>query len=376
MKRKHVITTFSLSIALGLGIFAGIALGNRGVKEAKAAVGQTYYLVGETKAGGASQIGWNTDANAHAVVDGGSEVVIEFEENDQFKFVLEGKWDGALGVADVLGPATGYISNNSSNDNITCKVGGAYKVKIKDSKVYFEHSETEYTDIYVRLHEFENTFVYAFDNTTNSGKTLEPLGKWPGTQVSNYTVGVNFAEDYSIGGGIAKMAVPYIRLTNTNIIINNGIPGEGGQQSGNQTLFKGNFYQEFGTAGDSNNGLCAAAVFDISKLVEGATDQSACKITANAANEVLTKHASVLSYSKVIKSTLYTWKDASKTEKQNFTFAEVIALLQEIAAGGNPSRKMQSNIIDNNYALIVIIASVTAISAVGLFFIIKRRKHN
>ena len=44
MKRKHVITTFSLSVALGLGVFAGLSLANKNVKEVKAASMETIYL--------------------------------------------------------------------------------------------------------------------------------------------------------------------------------------------------------------------------------------------------------------------------------------------------------------------------------------------
>ena len=44
MKKKHVITAFSLSIALGLGIFAGVALADRGVKEVKATGETRLYL--------------------------------------------------------------------------------------------------------------------------------------------------------------------------------------------------------------------------------------------------------------------------------------------------------------------------------------------
>ena len=44
MKMKHVITTFSLSIALGLGVCAGAGLANRSAKEVKATGTETIYL--------------------------------------------------------------------------------------------------------------------------------------------------------------------------------------------------------------------------------------------------------------------------------------------------------------------------------------------
>ena len=44
MKMKHVITTFSLSVALGLGVFAGVALNHNEVKEVEATAATTLYF--------------------------------------------------------------------------------------------------------------------------------------------------------------------------------------------------------------------------------------------------------------------------------------------------------------------------------------------
>ena len=136
MKKRHIFSAISLSITLGLGIFAGLALNRKTeVKEAKAANGDTYYLVGATKAGGASEIGWSTVANDFDFEDGGEEQVIEFETGDEFKFIIPGGWEGALGANDFLGSARGYFEGT---DNIVCNLGGNYKVSIKDSKVSLE----------------------------------------------------------------------------------------------------------------------------------------------------------------------------------------------------------------------------------------------
>lgn len=368
MKKRHILSAISLSITLGLGVFAGLALTNKkAVQEVKATSGDTYYLVGATKAGGASEIGWATEANSFAFEDGGAVQTIEFEEGDEFKFILPGGWEGALGANALLGSARGYFGGT---DNIVCNFGGNYKVNIKDSKVIIDCYSTQYASIYVQLKSYATTYVYAFDETTNPGYKLEPLGGWPGTVISEYTNGVDYAANYSVGGGIGKMDVPYIGLSNTKVVISDGA----GQQSGDCTLGKHAFIWEGGTVSDTSEGALAQTVYEISKVIEGAVNQSACNVTQEAASKVLNDNSSYLNYSRVKTSTIYTWTSPARESKANYQMSDVIALLQEIAAGGSGSRSMVMEMKNNSTLTIVIVCAAAIVTSSLLFFFIRKRK--
>ena len=386
MKLKHVFATLGLASVMALGVGVALAHGHKQVSEIKEAnaAGETYYLTGETTAEDPAysclygHTKWSTaQADAAAeIVEGEEAQLLAFDAGDKFKFVLPDTWDDSLGGADLLGSARGFFKKESNeSSNILCDFGGSYKVSIKGTKVYIDLPSEKNAEVFVQLNGWEHTYVYAFDEDSHVGHKLEPLGAWPGTEVSRFTQGVNYGYGYGTEGGIGRMTVPYKNLGNTKVIFHNNA----GTQTKDLGLSNKYYYwaDNEKTYGDDTKGACAEVVFDIAELVNGATDGSSCNIAKQDAIDLLAKHESYIGYTLVEEATIYTWKDASKTEKEDVKFQAIIERLNIIAntPDPDPSHGFISAIQNNNGVLIVIvISSIAVISAAGLFFVIRRKK--
>ena len=386
MKIKHILATLGLASLMVVGVGVGLAAHNHSsqaeIKEVKAAEGDKYYLVGAADAGATSASASclygksfdNTDTSME-FSDGGAAQSLKFYEGDIFKFFhTSGSWAGELNGTVLLGSARGYFVNDTAdNNNFKCVFGGTYNVKIKDAKVYIDVPSIKYADVFIQLNGWAHTYAYAYDEETHSGYKMEPLGAWPGTEVTNITAGVDFCNDYMAGGGIGKVSIPYLYDINTKIIFN---VGNNSTQTKNLPLEEGAYYlaNTDSITYIDGKGASAAAVFDIAEEVN--RTGSSCTVTQSKASELLTTHAAVLTNVFVTKSTLWTWKEDDKTAKDNITFDKIIARLQLIADGNGTSNGfIRISNDNNNMLLIAVIASISVVSLVGTVLIIRKRKH-
>ena len=383
MKVKHVLISMGLASLMVIGGGFAIAKTHRTesieMKEVKA-TGETYYLTGETSETDSDfsclvGFSWADAPSAISLSNDGASTPLVFAPGDEFKFVLgNGDWSGALGSADLLGSARGYFGAGSSG-NVACIFGGTYNVSVQNSKLVIDCYSTHYADVYFQLNSnaWQHSYVYAFDELSHDGYTLEPLGAWPGTEITEVTDGINFAPNYSAGGGIGKIRIPYIYLSNIRIIFNNNDALQ------TQTLTVQNDYYYLqnttSTYGDNTKGACAKTVYAIWKVIDSTVGKSACEVGKSAATAVLAEYESYLAYTYVLDSNYYTWKDGEMNDQKNFTFGEVIERLQYIAEHGSDSRSI--TLLGNSNTIILVVAiSVGAISLAGLLLVLRRRRYS
>ena len=372
--------------ALGLLGLAGAGVGLRaqGLVEAKATSGETYYLVGESAGSSLEESSifgaeWNTSSTLLPIVDGSGYRDLKLKAGDQFKYMKNNSWEHVLGGRANIGSASGYIDSYGKDGNVHARVDGTYRVSIKDDTIYVDLINPSTVDVYVQVKDWENTYLYAYDETTNSGETLEPLGAWPGAQATSVTQGTNAKEyEYSYGG-IAKFTVPYINLANTKLIVNNN----DGQESGKQPLASEYFYWNSGVAGNEDFGLAAKFIYESNMALQGATASSLCNVTKSVADEIIGLYPSTNDRAKnvIATSTVYTYGDGSTAEedKTTWTYKDVYDTLVKISngtytSGSSPVKAAQEVVAQGNGVTILSVSLV--VSALGLigFAAYRRRK--
>lgn len=373
MKLKHVFTSLGLALTMALGVGMAVAGHRRNSVEPKEAqaLGETYYLVGTRNS-------WDLEDTSVSIVDGGVSQAMTFTEGEIFKFHTGTTWDTQLDVSNLVGTACGYFDKKSDsewdNGNIYCKKGGTYSIGIYGDKVSIQmYTGISSAEVYVQVKGWDNTYVYAFDEDSNPGYTSKPLGLYPGTKIDNISHALNFGgNDYGNLGGVGKISVPYLGgLTNTKIIINDG----NSNKSGNCALQQGAYYWNDGVSGDTSYGSQAKVVFDIDDAIYDASSESLCNISKLNAASLYEEYESFSSYTRVNESTIWTWTNKELGQKQNWTIAQIAEQLDRIAKAEDPSRGLTVAASTNNTLLIITLSTITVVSLAGLFFIVRRRKH-
>ena len=369
MKKKNLflvaLASLGLALSVGVGLKANKAVQ---VKEAEATVTQDsdYYFVGSTTS-------WadGTRLSKDSENDNLGQLLSQsMTKGDLFKFKKSGTWDGALGYSALEGgTAKSAFKAGASENNIEVAVTGTYHFYITSgSKIYVEFVNS--ATVYLQVSGWEHTYLYVFDETTESTNKMEPFGGWPGSEVTNVTTATNF--DNSLGG-IGKVTIPYHTLANTKIILTNN----SGSQSGDQTLAANYYYWNDGNMGSDVYGAQAKVVFDIDKAVDATAHKSVCEISKATATSLLAEYDALSTSGRVDNSRIWTWNKAVNDEKINHTYAELIPQLRTIAAGPSSSNINVLGLSENTNVAIII-ATVATISLLGLgaFFFIRKKKEN
>lgn len=366
MKKKNIILlALSAFAVVGVG-GAALALHQGPATEAKAAATQTYYFTGDANS-------WAEDDSGAAVVDGGATVPVTFEAG-AFKFRLSGTWDGALGYNELRGTARGYFVCGASDYNIECKLAGEYNVTIKDSLVYIDLKSYSEADAYIQLNGWANTYCYAFDETSTSGYTLEPLGAFPGTLISDATNGVNFAPSYYAGGGIGRITVPYASMANTRLIFSDGT-NNNDRKTKNLPLAADYYYfaDTGSTLGDENKGNAAKVVMLWDHTLAEATNQSLCTLSKDQADACIAAYDAANVTALIDNSTFYTWSDKTRTGQKNYTGAELLVTLNKIS-NGTLALTLAPHSSVSPWALYAALGSIVlGVGAFGFFYFRKKR---
>lgn len=385
MKFKHVISTLALAMVTAFGVATGAS--SRSFKSVSADPEPEYfYMVG-------SMNGWNTSDTTYKIQSndpyGVAKLAHTFAEGDAFKIVTTlGSWDGELNYNNVFGSGVlkaspCFIKGEGDSTDIVCNVPGTYWLRVTPNKIFIDQ-ENNLTDFgiataYVQLQNWSDTYIYAYDEDTFVN-TFEFHSKYPGMpveRIGSTTDGVNFKGEL---GGIANVNIAYVRgyQSNAKFIINNGDTGEG-NQSGNLDVENGYYYRNTDDiVGDSTLGAAAAVVFEISDAIQGATNTSLCNLSKSDAQALLDLYDNCDPKSIVDSTTFYSWKEKDSEDKKNFTGLEVIAQLTKIANAPDSNDLLPHKLSSTAGSAVVIIVALSTIAAisVGLFFILKKKRHN
>ena len=371
--------TLGLALTMGIGVAAGFG-GHKTAQVAKAEIIPTssdYYLAG-------SMTNWQDGTRLS--IDSEKEdrgMLLNFfmtkGETFQFKPAGEDGWLSAIDFRDLEGgSAKNAFIEGEENCNIEVAVTGTYNFYIASwGGLYIEFAQT--ATIYVQIKDWSNTYVYSYDETTEPGVTLKSFGEFPGRKFNagECTAETNFGgTTHGNYGGIAKLDVPYHTLANTKIIVNKGYGGEG-NQSGNQDLYNGYYYYNFGNVGDLDYGKQAAVVYDVEKAILNTEHDSVCEIEKGTATTLVAEYDALALSSQFDASTMRTWNKAVNDDKINHTYEEIIEELREIASSADTGMLLSK--LESNSSSIVIIAVLgSTIALVGLsgFFFIRKRKES
>ena len=390
MKFKHVISTLALAMVTAFGVATGAP--SRSFKAASADPEQTpkyFYMVG-------SMNDWNEYDTTYKIQSndpyGEAKLAHTFAKGDAFKIVTtSGSWDGQLNYNNVFGSGVlkaspCFIKGEGDSTDIVCNDPGTYWLRVTPKKIFIdkENNLTEFNlqTVYVQLKNWEHTYIYAYDEDTFVN-TFEFYSKYPGRPVGGedemgvITNGVNFRGEL---GGIANVEIPYIigHQSNAKFIINNGDTGEGEQKSGNLDVVNGYYYWNTGNSGDSTLGAAAAVVFEISFTIEHATGTSLCNLSKSDAQALLALYNGCAAKNIVDITTFYYWKEKGSEDKKDFTGLEVIAQLTKIANAPDSNDLLPHKLSSTAGSAVVIIVALSTVAAisVGLFFILKKKRHN
>lgn len=259
--------------------------------------------------------------------------------------------------------------------------GTYYNIYLNNAgRIYIDFAETK--EVYFQVQDWDNTYVYSFDNTTSKdyesliedeNAKIETFGGWPGKRVDTITNGVNFDGK----GGIAKVEVPFAVLENTEIIFHN----YSNTQTGNLILTEGAYYRNnasTGNSGDADLGSAAKVVYEIASEINNANNSSICNISSAKAGELYNLYNGLNSNAKaaVNNSTLWTYKSADMSQgNANISFADIANRLSLLSNKGSSSNFILP-LSKNEYgtALLVSIISLLSVSII-VFFFIRRKRH-
>ena len=381
MKLKRLFSAIGLGLFAVTSVAAGVLAFAKGprMEMAEATITETsnWYFASSETSWETNQVRLSVDSENDNL---GELLERELAEGEEFKFKEADNWTHAKGYTYLDGGSAkdafeGH-DDGSGGQNIKCKVAGTYNFFINNSgRVYAEFANA--ATIYVQIKDWSNFFVYAFDETSKSGVTLEPLGSWPGTQITNGTSNLDFGHGTAnYGGGIGKIAVPYLAMSNTRIIMTDNSSEQSAVGNAAPELSNGTYYMINGSTGGFFN-PCAEVAYDISKAIDAADNQSTCDMNKDVAADLVAEYGPYWSYTVLRESLVTSWvsRDHSQGTKQ-YTMEEVYARLQLVA---NPPAEDPAHIVygvtNSNSAWIIVIASVSTISLVALFLVIRKRKH-
>ena len=138
MKIKSVFLLSSLTMALGLGVFAGISgLKERPVEEAKAE-NITFYFRGSATDDGNYAGNWTSYLEKPIVADTQSYITIKFEAASKFKVDTSAtsEWGTSLGWSNCSGYAKDCFE--ASGEDIVCQTAGSYLLSVFNNVIYID----------------------------------------------------------------------------------------------------------------------------------------------------------------------------------------------------------------------------------------------
>ena len=234
-------------------------------------------------------------------------------------------------------------------------------------------TQTGEKTFYVKTMGGSTVNVYAFEEY--NGKTYEQNGGWPGSSVCETSSMLNFN-----GGGILKFTVPYFVASELKMVLN--INGDTNKSS-NLDINDGSYY--FANDGtyfyngvtESKTGEAALA-FDIAEEVNGATNASVCSVSKTKATSLVSRFDALTSKTTINNATLYTWISTVGDAKKDHKLTDLVSQLRAISTKENLANFAFKTINNNQSVVIFVIVTTTclAISSIGVFFILKKKKHN
>lgn len=230
--------------------------------------------------------------------------------------------------------------------------------------------------LYFGVAGWDNVYAYVHDDA-------KPLGEWPGTKIEP-TSGVCFeihggSEKY----GLYKVTVP-VGTEDAHVIFNNGLNKSeaGAHETADLLIVDKAFYgAHYETTGDTVRGEAAAFVWDLNEARVGKShaglDDSFCGFSEAEAAQFVARYNELTDDVKayVNAATVWTYTDTVSTEAdKDFTFLEVISMLELRSANSGSAQKFYSPLSNNaTFTVAVIAASVLAVMAVGFFLLKKKR---
>ncbi len=321
-----------------------------------------------------------------------------FSQNEEFKLMTGNSWDGSdIGKDNVkFGNATSKFGSNGTN--IKCTTAGDYDIAVAknqpDNSYYiglFTAGTLNDTN-YIYVLEKPNDNGYWAPNYIYSFGGAAQFGSWGGktySSLSEYhaSATVNFNGQY---GNIYRL--PYHPVDTTFIIHNNS-----GYQSTNTSFVAGAayYYNGKGEYGDdkgkvilANNANMGAAAELITE-VEIARDAvsanpsqsiaaySICGIPQATINSLAAKYNALNSTAKgyVNSSTVTTYTGAYGSEEGTVSYGDIMTRIVSMATSGSGSNRIVNAISNNSGAVIAIMTTIIAVTATGMFFFIRKRKH-
>ncbi len=381
MKIRHILASTLLAGFAALGLAAGLK-GAR-VERASATISEANYaFASSTTEWGTKQVVMQYDDTRPGNVAQLLSRSLAFGE--EFKIKTKADWSASYGFAKLVRSEESQYFQQGEGDNIKCMFAGDYDIFLeKDTfNIYLSYVGSATTArIYVQLQTWENTFVYAFDETTDPGNKVEPFGSFPGLKMSLAYSGIGVIDQHGNHlGGLGYVDVPYGNLANTKVIISNGYSGDG-NQSGNQDLANGYYYYHTGNTPSQDLGKVSHLIAGVYEYIKD--NQSLCDLTRGQAQTLLDEYNGETFYEATCqnafkKCTFNTWANKDKEGKANFTGEQVVNQLVWLASTQNPNVLLNNNMKNETAtSMIIIVAAITLVAiAAGSVLILHRRKEN
>ena len=269
---------------------------------------------------------------------------------------------------------------------------GTYDVILKNDNVgngilEFKKYNDQLTDIYL-VGSSENIspdiWVYTFSESGD-----EQFGEFPGTQLKELTYykimpDIRF-QDKGVDVYYLPLSIGYPSADHLILAWKNA-GGYIGNQSADMLLVPGSAYW-FSKEDNYHNDDAGEAItflWNFDNYRKGATDESICSITKEQAEDLVDRYNNLSSNTirsvYVDCSTVNTWKDAEKDEKQYTRVDAMMKVVEGIAGvplvgGGRIISNNTSTIESGSLIAIVSIIGVVSLSAVAILVVIKKRKH-
>lgn len=387
MKMKHVIATFSLSMALGFGVFAGVSLADRGVKEAKATGETRLYL---------DMSGFSSWSDASATFK-----VHTWNSANGDQYFAATKVGNFYWYADVdlatYATSGGYRFTRFSSDGNTEWNKGAWCSYASDPDTYYKATDWNETGTWSKEDQKTWSVVGATNGLWEGGDEDISIAlnfRFNDEGLSFYNTAVNLT-----AGSVFKLKNSddeyfgfSVLETGSGSAVDAGImTGEG---NNNITVTKTGSYEFYmkpisGKAWVQENSAVTAqqwanrflgSTYDICKVGGGEQDHSEALAAAwadlKSDFEGLTMGAKAY-VNNVVAGTQDDATISSAVARyehivKRYTSLDLFEGLNVVRAQMVSPISIQNN---NTIMLVVVIASIAAVSAFGLFLIIRRKKH-
>ncbi len=293
--------------------------------------------------------------------------------------------------------STGYV-NMTANNQFVIRQAGTYD--------FYFYNIFERGTLEIKKHE-DNTQGYIYYVTQSSSATndyiysystyndVKGFGNWPGTKISEIEgVEALFADsqdfkfnhsNYLDNGGYSMNRVVYkIPVTvgypnNPNmLILNNGSD----LQTDDLEIWSGSAYIWKNGVGRVNayDGQALDFILEAEQYRKSASNSSVCNMSVEDAYDLYGMYLALMEDAKAIvdQCEVYTWTDKTYTAKANFSYAKVMEKVGIISGRIVPNSLKLGNFSSENSAtiVVVIIASIGAVIAGGLYVMTRKKKEN